>query len=108
MHDQELALTPDAFLAQLSELLSSQPSGTVALLGDFCVAWLGGLGPVLAYVREDNFAEIDEEFDLHDCEWLDWLALAQAWLSHPIFTDRYRAQLLPWIARSIAGRHCTA
>jgi hypothetical protein len=98
------ALTPQAFLVRLSALLREQSPGTAALIDEFCIAWFDGANPVLAYVREDDARQIDEEFDLADCEWADWHVRAQTWLDNPVYTDRYRAQLLPWIKKAGAAR----
>jgi hypothetical protein len=80
--------------------LSDQPRGNAAVIDDFCVAWLNGPATVLAYVREDDSGQIDEEFDLNDCDWLDWCGRAQTWLQHPLFSGRYRPQILSWTAKS--------
>jgi hypothetical protein len=93
MDDTQPALTPDTFLARLRSALREQPRGTAL---------------VFAYLREDDAGEIDEEFELTDCEWLDWRERAQAWLVAPAYSERYRAQLLRWVAQAGAARRTFA
>jgi hypothetical protein len=108
MDNIEPELTPGAFLVRVSALLRDQPRGTAALIDDFCVAWFDGTRAVLAYLREDDAAQLDEEFDLDDCEWLDWHERAQTWLRHPVCTDLYQAQLLARMTVAGAARRTLA
>ena len=96
--------TPGEFISTLGMLLRDQPRGTVALVDDFCVAWWNGKRPVFAYLRDDRADTIDEEFDPIDCEWQEWRNRAEHWLRSPVFSVRYCAQILPWLANSAAER----
>ncbi|CAH2771962.1 MAG: hypothetical protein CBARDCOR_2101 [uncultured Caballeronia sp.] len=64
-------LPPEAFDNQIGMFLRDLPRGTVAELTDFAVAYWDGRQVVYAYLRDDRPEQIEEEFDLSDCVWIE-------------------------------------
>ncbi|AUT75600.1 hypothetical protein C2L64_45385 [Paraburkholderia hospita] len=93
--DAEVAVT--AFRLQLGMLLRDLPVGTVAELGDLCVAWWGGKDLVFAHLRDDGTRPVEREFDLDDCEWRARREAFLAWLKEPRYGSR--AEVRDWVSR---------
>jgi hypothetical protein len=88
-------LTPETFTNQLGMLLRDLPRGSVAELTDFAVAYWDSRHVVYAYLRDDCPAQIEEDFDLCDCVWLELRPEFAGWLAAPHFS--VRAEVRNWL-----------
>jgi hypothetical protein len=97
-------LTIETFAAQLAMLLRDLPRGMVAELTDFAVAYWDGREVVYAFLRDDDNAKIEEEFDLTTYAWDEWHAQLIEWLEAPRF--RPHNEVLDWTNRRSRGAAC--
>ncbi|WP_454875219.1 hypothetical protein [Paraburkholderia xenovorans] len=97
--DGELSptLTRDSFLSQLRMFLRDRGAGTTAELAPHCIAWWNGAQLVFAYLDVDDMSRIEEEFDLDDCVWDEWIESFGAWLIYPKFG--FREDVRDWSSR---------
>ncbi|WP_042271347.1 hypothetical protein [Paraburkholderia heleia] len=90
--------TLQEFYADAGMLLRDQPRGTAARVTQHIIAWWSGRNLVFAYLREDNVALIEEEFDPFDLQWDEWAAVFGGWCSKPVF-ERFD-EIEQWIRES--------
>ncbi|WP_321935185.1 hypothetical protein [Paraburkholderia sp. J8-2] len=91
-------ITLDAFVSDVGMLLRDQPRWSAAHLSRFVIAWWNGRSVEFAYLREDDEARIEEEFDPRDLDWSEWAEVFGSWLARPTF-DRFE-ELERWIKES--------
>jgi hypothetical protein len=92
------ALSLKSFESHLAMLLRDQPRGMTAELSDFAVAYWNGHEVVYCFLRDDGCGRIEEEFQLADYVWEEWMVAFTAWCANPTFTNR--AEVLDWIKDS--------
>jgi hypothetical protein len=86
------------FCADVGMLLRDEPRGTAARFADYMVAWWDGRRVVFAWLREDNPALIEEEFDPSDLQWDEWADAFLRWRTGPVF-ERFD-EIEQWIRES--------